>query len=583
VKKTAVIFALLVFSMAIFLPFSFNIQAVHAQTSSYSIQHVDHNINVLYSGHVAITEKIQISGQMPNTFDLGIPYTFGSYILKGTAYDSNNNLLPVTLGVQLQDQSGFYGATVTLPSGTSSTFTVVFILSNQVITLASTGFSLSFPAYLGFVQPVADYNASLTLPSGATIVSIDKPDGQINATTYTKQNLSAFTYSPATASFSVGSSGVFQQVDIPTLNRQVNISPSGAITSTDTYRIVNNSTVGMASFLINVPVNASNVVAKDQFGRVLTTSVQQTNSQVLVENVTLAIAAGAGESSLLIFEYSLPSISPAQFARYVLNLDLFPYFNYYVDSATVTVTPPEGATIVSPQLSQIGYSTDLTRNVFQETLSIKKERVSYVDSTVPSEDLVPITFDYNPLWIAFRPTSWTWVIVIVGVVIVALWTRPRTKSAAPKIKVAKVTPGASLSPEHIKNFIEAYEEKTKIAQELRSLDARAQHGRIPRRRYKVQRRSLEGRAETVSQTITQIKEIFGSVGGSYADIARQIDSAEVELNEVELNLQTLEVQHETSEISLSDYRKELTDLERRKEKAATKVDGLLLRLRGEIQ
>lgn len=581
-KKTAVVFVLLVFSMAIFLPFSFNNQAAHAQTLGFSIQHVDHNVQVLYSGHVAITEKIQLSGQMPNTFELGLPFKFGSYILKGTAYDSNNNLLPVTLGVQLQDQSGFYGATVTLPSGTSSTFTVVFILSNQVVTSTSTGYSLDFPAYLGFVQPVTDYNASLTLPSGATIVSIDKPDGVVNATTYTKQDLSAFTYSPATATFSVASFGYFQQVDIPTLDRQVHISPSGAITSTDTYRIVNNSTASITSFLINLPVNASNVIAKDQFGRVLSTSVQQTNSQVFVKNVTLAIAVGAGESSILTFDYSLPSISPAQSARYVLNLDLFPYFNYYVDSASVTVTPPEGATIISPQLAQIGYSTDLTRNVFQETLSIKKEGISYVDSIIPSEDVVPITFDYNPLWIAFRPTSWTWAIVIVGVVIVALWTRPRTKAAAPKIKVAKVTPGASLSPEHIKNFIEAYEEKTKITQELRSLDARAQHGRIPRRRYKVQRRSLEVRAETLSQTIAQIKEIFRSVGGNSADIARQIESAEVELNEVELNLQTLEVRHETGEISLGDYRKELTDLERRKEKAAIKVHGLLLRLRGEI-
>ena len=581
-KKTAVVFVLLVFSMAIFLPFSFNNQAAHAQTLGFSIQHVDHNVQVLYSGHVVITEKIQLSGQMPNTFELGLPFKFGSYILKGTAYDSNNNLLPVTLGVQLQDQSGFYGATVTLPSGTSSTFTVVFILSNQVITSTSTGYSLDFPAYLGFVQTVADYNASLTLPSGATIVSIDKPDGVVNATTYTKQDLSAFTYSPATATFSVASFGYFQQVDIPTLDRQVHISPSGAITSTDTYRIVNNSTVSIASFLINLPVNASNVIAKDQFGRVLSTSVQQTNSQVFVESVTLAIAVGAGESSILTFDYSLPSISPAQSARYVLNLDLFPYFNYYVDSASVTVTPPEGATIISPQLAQIGYSTDLTRNVFQETLSIKKEGISYVDSIIPSEDVVPITFDYNPLWIAFRPTSWTWAIVIVGVVIVALWTRPKTKTAAPKIKVAKVTPGASLSPEHIKNFIEAYEEKTKITQELRSLDARAQHGRIPRRRYKVQRRSLEVRAETLSQTIAQIKEIFRSVGGNSADIARQIESAEVELNEVELNLQTLEVRRETGEISLGDYRKELTDLERRKEKAAIKVHGLLLRLRGEI-
>ncbi len=578
-KKIAVVVTLLVFSLAIFLPFSFTNQSANAQTTSYSIQHVDHNVQVLYSGHVVITEKIQLSGQMPSTFELGLPFKYGSYILEGTAYDTNYNVLPITLGVQLQGQSGFYGATVTLPSGTSNTFTVIFILSNAVITPAPTGYNLDFPAYLGFVQTTDDYNATITLPSGASVTGIDKTDGAVNASSYEKQNLAAFTYSPATATFSA-SPGNLQEVDIQSLDRQIKISASGTITSTDTYKIVNNSTDNVASFLINLPVNAANVVARDQFGRILTTTVQQSNTLVFVQNVTLAVAVGAGESGSLTLDYSLPSISPAQFARYVLNLDLFPYFNYYVDSASITITPPEGATIVTPQLPQIGSSSDLTRNAFQETLTINKEGVSYVDSILPSEDVVTVTFDYNPLWIAFRPTSWAWAIVMVGIVIAALWTRPRAKRGAPRLEVARVTTGLNLSPEHIQDFMEAYEEKSKVTQELKALEARAQHGRIPRRRYKVQRRTLEMRLETLSHTIAKIKDILRSAGGSYAEIVRQLEAAEVELSEVDLSIQNMEVRHETGEITMDAYRKQLTDLERRKQKAEATINGLMLRLRG---
>jgi len=286
---------------------------------------------------------------------------------------------------------------------------------------------------------------------------------------------------------------------------------------------------------------------------------------------------------MLSLDYSLPSISPSQSGRFVLNLDLLEYFSYYINSASVTIVPPEGATFVTPELSKIGSSTDMKRDAFQQTLTISRQGVSYIDSIIPSEDVVPIAYEFNSLWIAFRPTSWMWVAVIVAVVVISLLIRPRAKVAAPRIAVAKAAPGVTLTPEHIKQFSEVYEEKAKITQELRALEARAQHGRIPRRRYKVQRRTLELRLETLSQSLAQLKAILRSSGGSYADAVRQIEAEEVELNEVQLATQNLEVRHEAGEISLETYRKQLADLEKRKEKANASVNGLLLRLRGEIR
>jgi DNA/RNA endonuclease YhcR with UshA esterase domain len=64
---------------------------------------------------------------------------------------------------------------------------------------------------------------------------------------------------------------------------------------------------------------------------------------------------------------------------------------------------------------------------------------------------------------------------------------------------------------------------------------------------------------------------------------RQIGAAEVELNEADMTLKNIEVQHETGRITLENYRKQLSELEQRKEKAETTIDGLLLRLRGEIR
>ena len=575
-KRTAVVFALTILSLAIFLPFSIAIQSANAQTSSYSITQVDHKVEVLYSGHVVISDTITVSGQVPDSFLIGFPYKYSAYILKGTAYDSDYNLLPMTLGVQLQGQSGFYGASISFPSGSSpQVFTVVFILSNGVLTTTSTGFQLDFPAYPSFVTTASTCNVNLALPTGTSIVGIDKSDGAVNSTTYQKNNLPAFTYSPALATFS-SASGYIQEVDIPTLNRQININPSGAITCTDTYKIINNSTSSISSFIINLPRNASNVVGKDQFSRGLSVTIQESNSVTIAANVSLILAMNSGESSILTVDYTLPSMSPQQSGHFVLNLDLFPYLDYYVDYASVTITPPEGAQIVTPRLSSIGPSADVTRNVYQETLSINKEGVSYIDSIIPSEDVLPITFNYNPLWIAFHPTSYMWAIAIAGSVVVALFIRPKAK-APQRIIVPKMTVG--LSPENIKAFTDSYEEKNHIISEIRSLEARAQRGRIPRRRYKVQRRSLELRLNSLNQTITDVREMLRNAGGSYSESIRQLEIAEVEFNEVELSIKTIETRHKIGELPLEAYRKQLTDLERRKTKVENTINGLLLRLR----
>ena len=582
-KKTAAVFALIVFSIIILLPFSLTNQTANAQTSSFTITNVVHTVQVLYSGQTVIAENILISGQMPSTFELGLPFKYGVSILHALAYDSNYNVLPVTLGVQLGGQSGFYGAMVSLPSGTSSNFTVIFVLSNAVLSYGTTAYSLDFPAYLGFTQSVGLYNANLVLPNGTTIVGIDKPDGVVNDTTYAKGDLDAFTYAPATATFTVPTADL-EQVDISSLSRQITISPSGAISCTDTYKIANNATSAIDSFLFSLPLQATNFVARDQFGTGLITSVQEKDNLFFVQNVTFTLSLDVHASTTLVFDYSLPSISHGQFAKYVLNLNLFPTFNYYVDSASVTVNPPEGATFVSPTLSQIGSSGTLSRSAFQQSLTLNAQGVSYYVTALPSQNVVPITFDYNALWIAFRPTIWMWVAAIVGVVVVAIWKRPKAQPAASsRIAVVKIAPGVTLSPENLKDFVEAYEEKGKLNQELRALEARAQHGRIPRRRYKVQRRTLELRLENLSNRIAQLKEIIRSAGGTYADSVRQVEAAEVELNQVELNLQNIEVRHEAGEISLEVYKKQLTDIERRREKAQATLDGLLLRLRGEIR
>ena len=577
-KRTSAALGLTILILSIFLSFSLNIKPAAAQNNDYSIQNVDHQVEVMYSGNVVIHETITLTGQAANGFLVGFPYKYGSYILKGVAFDQTGTL-PINIGVQLGNRSGFYGAEITLPEKSTQTFTIIFILSNNLLTKTASGYSLDFPAYPGFAKDAALCNVTLVLPASASEVSVTKPDGDVNATSFIKQDLAAFTYSPAVATFSVPE-GTVQQMDVKSLNRVITVYPAGEIRVSDNFRITNNATSTNTRLQLDLPSTASNVAGKDEFGRTLRVSVTTENGPLASVNVTLLSAINIGQSASVTIEYNLPNAPSDQNTRFAFDLDLFPISNYFVEEASVQIIPPEGAHFVAPQLALIDSSLSLVRQLFQETLQINRAGVSYIDRAVPSKNALQVAYDYNPLWLSFRPTLWVWALSIVGSVIFAVWRRPKTatqkRAAVPRLS-------AGLSPDNVRAFTEAYEERKSITHELRVLHARAQKGKIPRNYYKSQRKTLEKRLDALSKNINQLKDTFRHAGGNYGQLIRQLDAAENDLNKARTSVRAAETQHRTGELPIEEYKKALADYQRQKEKIELQINGILLRLREELR
>jgi hypothetical protein len=576
-KRTCVALGFSVLIVIVLL-FSLNIEWVSAQNESYGIQNVDHQVEVMYSGHVIIRDTITLTGQTPNTFLMGFPYQYGNHIIKGVAFDQTGTL-PINLGVQLGNRSGFYGAEITLPDTSSEVFTVIFILSNDLISRTVSEYSLDFPAYPSFTQDANRCNVTLVVPTDATSVNITKSDGNINAISFVKENLVAFTNSPATATFTLTSS-VIQQIDVKSLSRTVTVYPAGEIRVSDVYSITNNSPETIASLQLDLPRSASDVGGRDEFGRNLKASTLSGTGPVAQTSLTLLSSISSGETFSIILEYGLPNAPIEQTTRFTFDLDLFPVASYFVDEATVLIAPPEGAHFVAPQLSTLDPSISVNREFFQETLQIKREEVSYVDRTVPAETELQINYDYNMLWLSFRPTMWVWAFSIVGSVLLVIWRRPKTATATKKAAVPRLSAG--LSPDNVRAFTEAYEERKRITHELRLLHARAQKGRIPRNYYKSQRKTLETRVNSLSKDINQLKETFRNAGGAYGDLMRQLDAAENELGKARAKVREAETRHRSGELAIEEYKKALTEYQQKKEKLELQIDGVLLRLREEI-
>ncbi len=582
------------FTLLVILPLALSASVVSAQTS-YSIQRVDHQVQVMYSGHIAILDTIYVSGQVSDGFTIGLPYQYSADVLKVLAYDSSH-VYDVNLGVQMGNQSGFYGATVNFNGNSPSVFTVAFVLSNSLLTeQGNSQYTLSFPAYPSLTQSVGTCHANITFPSQPTRLTITKPDGQTTSATYTKTDLPAYTYSASTADFKVPS-GTIQLTSITNLNREVTIDATGAVTVTDSYRIVANSSSPLNSFVLSLPQNAANPVVRDQFENALSTQYTKT-SDALLANATLVSFVNQGQATVITVYYTLPS-AEIQAPNYVLNnFKLFPNFQYLVTQASTAFNLPEGATIITPQASTLTSSSTLLRGTYQDTLSVTADDVSYVDYLAPQQNLIRLSYNYNPVWVSFRPTFWAALAAFIGCVGAVVYRKVRPKeetyqtlaeaharkAMAQQGTVYEVKPGQQVTTETIKEFVDAYENRGQLKAELHSMDVKAQKGKIPRRQYKVQRRSVEIRIEGLTRNIERLKAVLRSSSGAYPDLVRQLDLAEADLAESELNIGKLEVLHGKGEMSRENYKQKIVDYQKVHEKAESAIKGILLRLREKIR
>ena len=586
----------------VFLPFALSGMAF-AQTSGYTVTQVNHQIQVLYSGQVIIQDTVYVSGQVTDGFTIALPAQFSADILSAVAYDSTH-VYQVNLGVQLGDRSLFYGAEVNFNGQTPSVFTVAFVLSSGVLKQVDSGtYSLSFPAYPGLTENVGSCNVTLVFPAAPTFIAITKSDGNVNTENYVTPNLAAYTYSPATAAFQVNN-GTIQMADITNLDRQINIDPTDKVSASDTYRIVDNSTLSMDSFLLDLPINAKNVAIKDASGSTLTIASNQKVNGALQENTTLITLVASGQSATLTASYNLPSAT-VKGSQYTLsNLQLLPYINYYVQQATFTINPPQGAKIVTPQLSSIDVSSTLTRTVFQDTLTLTGNGISFLNYVMPQSNTIQFSYTYNPIWVSFMPTFWLSFVAVIGCIGAVVYQKRKPGERQPtfrKIKTPaskpstepleeeqiatvepKGAPAASvqrLTGSSVREFTDSYEDKKRLNAELRSLDLRAQKGKIPRRQYKVQRSAIETRLENLSRNTQRTKEMLKSSGGVYADLIKQLDAAEEDLAEAEEDIKNLEDQQSKGEISIEAYKKDIGDYQKHRDKAESTLNGILLRLR----
>lgn len=577
-KRKVVAFAVFTAALLVLaLNISYVISVKAEDGSLYEIEWVNHTVEVMNNGYVFINDTIKINGKAPEGFLIGFPYQYGSHVLRCMAYNPANPVqrYSVTPNVPLENRIGFYSVKIDLPvQETTRIFTVVFVLSSDLLIQHAQNtsiYTLDFPAYPSFTTKAIVCNASIVLPQNAQYIN-----GTVAAFNYSKKDLPPFIYEPANVTFALTGDKI-QLLVIKELRREIKINGVGEIQVSDGYYIKNQSPEEITYVDVVLPPNASAITAEDAFGRKAKTPTL-IDAEKNCYRVSLVLPVESGRSAMFNVKYTLPRtvyIRQNEPDSLEFSFTTFQNLNYYIEQVYVTFVLPEGAKMIT--LSSEGNSNNsaynMWRDVFQERVSVSRQGVFFLETFT-----VKIVYKYNPLWLSFRPTLLVWVLAAFICTVAVVVKRP--KAPAP---VTLPTVAVRFSPDLIRSFVSSYEEKRKIILEIEALEAGVRKGRIPRRRYKVQKKTLETRLDTLTRNLGDLKQKLRAAGGRYADLMRQLEVAEAEINEVEANIRSIEVHHRKGELSLEAYRKLLRDYERRKGNAETTINGILVRLREEIR
>jgi hypothetical protein len=348
------------------------------------------------------------------------------------------------------------------------------------------------------------------------------------------------------------------EIEFLEIEREIILGQAGSIQVTNIYHI-NNLGFRAEDIELGFPEDAYDFEVRDEMGTVETSMENNTMIVSLRNNLE------TNKTQTLYMIYKVPwgdYINQNNGVDYTLDFSFYEQFNSTIGKLEVSIILPKGAEFKSSTpldpLSTI-------KSALQETMSFTFFNV------MPSDNLnFEINYEYTVFWGSFYPTIWVGILVVLASVTVLFWGTKKPISTVPTIKVPS---------KDLRSFVDSYEEKMRIRSELKSLESRLRKGKIPRRRFKVRKKMLESRLSTVSRNLFSLRENIKAAGSRYANMMRQIEVAETNLESAEMDIQRVKNRYKRGEVSKGAYRKLMEEYDGRIEEAETSIDGTLLRLR----
>jgi hypothetical protein len=561
---------------------------------------IEQVVDIRESGLLVIYETLTLSTSPGDTVDpiqaytLGFPFNYQSDLAYAFAYKDSNQSARLKLDLNVGiGRIGFYGVQVNFPSavdisnGGSYKFTVAFVFSDSIsfsifpeeVTVVF--YNASFPAYPSLPHDASEVNVKITMPTTLNYTRGSYEKEGINLTqtiegskrlySFTKINLNAFSDQPAWC-YASKTGGSAQFLDFEEVERRIEVLGNEQIAVSDSYKVLNKAGE-LSEINLKLLEGAYSVSAYDEFGLVQENNLatQQVNDYT---NTTLTFAAPHEEKDEIHFSlhYKLRwknHVILAGFGEFHVSLSLFEIPDGAVRKLTAVVVLPEGAVLSSSAI--VPNQDSLQNTAFSTSFTFAFENATPFHDTAFS-----FAYQRPIFWESFRPTVWMGTFVFAVGALIGAWHIYRPPLAAPL-----PTAVTSIRAEDLRSFVSNYDEKRRLLKDIESLEVAARKGKIPRRQYKVRKMTIDGRLSSLSRDLVALRDKLRMAGPKYGELMRQLEIAETELQGAEAEIGRAEVRYRRGDLSPQAYHNVLETAYRRRDRAQTTTDGVLLRLREE--
>jgi hypothetical protein len=570
------------------------------EAASFDVKIV-HFVDVRESSLLVVNDTVTLScatGESPEPvqdFVLGFPFSYGGNLVQAFAHEGGNQSL--RLGLDLNTgigRIGFYGVTVNfepavnIGNDDSYQFSVVFVFDGSVTVsvlpieeTTVTYYNASFPAYPSLQYDAPEVDVKVAIPAtleykqssygkeGITFTNTTEGSKRIHS--FTKSNLTAFSDQSGWV-YASRTGGSTQFLGYKEVVRQIEILSNQQIDVSDTYKVLNKAGE-LTKINLRLPKGAYAISASDELGLIEESNLA-TEQLDEYTNTTLTFTSTYEENDEIHFSVSYnlrweDHVTREVFDGFLVSLSLFENPDQAIGNLAVTVGLPEGAVLGSS-------STGPSRNSLQNAAFSTSFSFAFENATPFDEMSVSFAYQRPVFWESFRPTVWIGTCVFAVGALIAAWRAYRPPVIAP-LPTAVTTVRA----DDLKSFVSNYDEKRRLLKDAEALEAAARKGKIPRRQYKVRKMTIDGRLSSVGRELAALRDKLRMAGPRYAELMRQLEVAETELQGAEAEIDRAEIRYRRGDLSPQAYHNVLETAYRRRDRAQTTTDGVLLRLREE--
>jgi hypothetical protein len=561
----------LILASILFLTFLSNFEVAKAENNVLIFPniHVNRIVEFENGGALVINDTFTFSANANQNvtslelFQIGFPAVYTDNLRYYFAYDSKGKL-----SMNLNNESWIeveFPNLIDVSSGGSYNFTIIYVFSKLIEAGENRSFRAVFPLYPILTRKADFCKVTVRLPTGANFTgsstsflnsTVDSRIVLFNETCLLEPFRSVSSWVNFTASD-------FVLLEIEEMRRELRIDAFGELYVADHYEIANFKGDKL-SFIL--PKNATNISLQDIFGAYDQSKMSVTKKEKYTEiDVTLRNAILAENKMDFLIAYEIPfweyAIHDAWYI-YRLNVSLVRP-DWILKQFVLVVTLPEGAVYQSSTTP-----LSLEKSFLSEKLKMLANNVTRFHNLD-----FDLNYQYTILWVSFRPTLWTGVVIALFGVTFFLVRKPKLEAVA--VEPALI--------ELLRKFVETYDERRRLMLDRESLEQRVQRGKISRRQYRLRRSSIDNRLSKLAKDSTELRKRIEAAGGRFAEMMKKLEIAETMLETLDRDIERLEVRYQREEISSEARRRLLEEYNRGKEQAENTIQEIVLRLREEIK